>query len=439
MSAHPPTPRRSLPMPLIAQGGVEALVAALVSALAVIVVIGGVWLAGGLVAPTMDYVAQLCGQAWLLLHGVPAQLTLEGATTSADTVSGTLWLAPWGLTLLPLWLGFRAGRRLARASYTDQLWQALLGAGGTYGLFALLTSLLVSTPGVGINPVWGTLIPALLHGVAVMVGVRREAGSWERLIGVDLAATVARRSQYSRWAGSYAWSVVRAGWVGLLSALAISALLLAVQIGLRWSEILQAYEALDAGIWGGIALTLVQLGLIPNGALWALAWTTGAGFAVGEGTVFSPLGNHAGEVPALPLLAALPPDLGPTGWVVLLLPVLAGVLAGWWLLRAGENHLDEWLSLKIPQRWASLTLSTLALGVAVGLVVAVLSLLPLALSGGTLGLGTLTHLGPHVWASAGLLGALIGGGAMVGYLISPLWERYRFEAPAEWLQDDDAA
>ena len=34
--------------------------------------------------------------------------------------------------------------------------------------------------------------------------------------------------------------------------------------------------------------------------------------------------------------------------MALVVPVLAGVLAGWWFLREGENHFDEWLSIKVP-------------------------------------------------------------------------------------------
>ncbi len=37
----------------------------------------------------------------------------------------------------------------------------------------------------------------------MVIGARREAGSWSRLIGVDAVDWISRTSQHSRWAGSY--------------------------------------------------------------------------------------------------------------------------------------------------------------------------------------------------------------------------------------------
>ena len=65
-------------------------------------------------------------------------------------------------------------------------------------------------------------------------------------------------------------------------------------------------EALAPGPLGAIALYLLCLVLIPNGALWGAAYAAGPGFAVGTGTAVAPTGVQLGGVPALPLLAALP-------------------------------------------------------------------------------------------------------------------------------------
>lgn len=429
---------RPLPLPLWVQGMIETLIAAVVSAIIVVVPLVGIWSMAGFAATQVDFIARLGGQAWLALHGVPLRLTLESPTSSADTLTGTFWFLPWGLVLLPLYLGWRAGRRLARASYRDQIWQPLAGGAGAYALFCLVTSLLVPSESVAINPLWGTLIPTVLMVAALLTGARREAGSWGRLIGVDLAERIASWSQASRWAGSYAWSLVRAGFVGLMASFGLAAVLLSVQVGLHWADIAQVYQQVDAGIWGGTALTAVQLGSVPNLAMWTLAWSTGAGFSLGEGSVVSPLQAAVGPQPAIPVLAAVPVGLDPAwSWLFLLLPVAAGFLAGWWLLREGENHFDEWLAVRIQPRWASLTVSTLVLGLLVALSTALLSLLPFAVSGGSFGVGRLTGLGPNAWAAAGLLGLLVGLGAMVGYLVSPWWERHRFVYPEEWRDDED--
>jgi Family of unknown function (DUF6350) len=428
---------KPLPLPLWAQGAIEAFIAAVISAMVVLIPLVGIWSTGGFAATGVDFIVRMGGQVWLGLHGVPLHLTIESATSSADTLTGTFWFLPWGLVLLPLFLGWRAGRRLARASYRDQIWQPLAGGAAAYALVGLMTSLLVPNGMVAINPVWGTVFPTAIMVAALLAGARREAGSWARLIGVDLAHRIETLSQRSRWAGSYVWSVARAGFVGLMASFGLAAALMSVQITLRWADIAQVYQELGAGIWGGATVTVAQLGILPNAAMWTLAWTSGAGFSLGTGSMVTPLQTAVGPQPAIPLLAAVPVGLEPAwSWAFLLLPVVGGFFAGWWMLREGENHFDEWLSLKIERRWASLTLSTLALGVFVALATALVSIVPFWLSAGSLGVGRLVGLGPTAWIAAPLFGGLVGLGAMFGHLAAPAWERYEYVAPEDWADRD---
>ncbi|WP_054820987.1 DUF6350 family protein [Arthrobacter sp. JCM 19049] len=106
----------------------------------------------------------------------------------------------------------------------------------------------------------------------------------------------------------------------------------------------------------------------------------------------------------------------------MLLPVLAGVAAGWYFLRVGENHLEDWFARRIPYHWLSLATSTAALSVFTGIVAGVLSLAGAWLSSGSLAVGRLTEVGPHLWASAGWLALQVGLGTAIGYLIAPLFE-----------------
>ena len=62
------------------------------------------------------------------------------------------------------------------------------------------------------------VIPLIPFALGMVVGARREAGSWSRLIGVDAVDWISRTSQHSRWAGSYLGSAVKAGSVALMSA-----------------------------------------------------------------------------------------------------------------------------------------------------------------------------------------------------------------------------
>jgi hypothetical protein len=414
---------RGLPMPLWLQGAIETAQAAVISALVVIAPIVAVWATAGFQNSAFDSLARLAGQAWLLIHGVPLELADAGSGAAGSGGSGMLTLVPLGLTLIPFLLAWRAGRRLARASYTDQLWQALLGSFVVYAAFGAATGFVCRTADVVINLWYAMLVPLIPYALGMVIGARREAGSWSRLIGVDAVAWISHTSQHSRWAGSYLASAAKAGFVALASALALACVLLAVDLLIHWNLVVAVYEALDAGALGGAALTIAQLGYLPNLAVFALAWASGSGFAMGVGSQVGPLGTATGPLPSIPVLAAIPAGSLEYGFVALVVPVLAGLLAGWWFLREGENHFDEWLSIKVHARWFTATVSTLALGVLVGAAAGVLSGGLAWLARGSAGLGRLTDIGPDPLWTAAWVAAEVGIGVVIGYAAGPWLER----------------
>jgi hypothetical protein len=414
---------RGLPMPLWLQGGLESAQAAIISALVVIAPIVAVWATSGFGSAGFDVLARLAGQAWLVIHGVPLYLTTVGEGSAARPETGTLSLLPLGLTLIPFLLAWRAGRRLARASYTDQLWQALLGSWLVYAGFGIATGFICRTEDVEVFLWWAGLLPLVPFGLGMVIGARREAGSWSRLIGVDAVDWIARTSQHSRWAGSYLASAAKAGFVAVIAALAISSALLAVDLFIHWNLVVAVYEALDAGPVGGAALTIAQLGFLPNLAVFALAWLTGSGFALGVGSQVGPLGTAVGPLPTIPVFAAIPSgplDFGP---VALVVPVFAGVLAGWWFLREGENHFDEWLSIKLRVRWLTAAASTLFLALIVGAAAGALAAALAWLARGSAGIGRLSDIGPDPLWTAVWLAAEVGIGVVIGYAAGPWLER----------------
>jgi hypothetical protein len=346
-----------------------------------------------------------------------------------------LTLVPLGLTLIPFLLAWRAGRRLARASYTDQLWQALLGSWLVYSAFGAATGFVCRTPDVVINLWYATVIPLIPFALGMVIGARREAGSWSRLIGVDAVDWISRTSQHSRWAGSYLGSTAKAGFLALASALALACALLAVDFFIHWNLVIAVYEALDAGAVGGAALTVAQLGYLPNLAVFALAWVSGSGFAMGVGSQVGPLGTAAGPLPSIPVFAAIPTGPLDYGFVALVVPVLAGVLAGWWFLREGENHFDEWLSIKVRFRWFTASASTVALGLLIGAVSGLLAALLAWLARGSAGLGRLTSIGPDPLWTGIWIAAEVGIGVVIGYAAGPWLERrQRAEEEAELVR-----
>ncbi|WP_394941737.1 DUF6350 family protein [Psychromicrobium sp. YIM B11713] len=428
--------QRGIPMPLWLQGVLESAQLAIIVALLVILPVAAVYFSGGFGNQPFDAAARLAGQAWLLIHGVPLQLNVLTGASSGDLQSGSLSLIPFGLTLIPFFFGWRAGRRLARASYADQLWQALLGALLIYGVFGLATGYICNTQNASAALPAATLIPLIPVALGLVVGARREAGSWGRLIGVDAAERMARVSQQSRWTGSYLWSAVRAAFLAVIVLMGISALVFAINLAVHWADVVSVYQGLKAGPMGDAVLTLAQLGYFPNLAVWTMAWNAGPGFAVGVGSSVGPLGTVVPPVPAIPLLGALPVGQLSWGVVALAIPVLAGLLAGWWFLREGENHFDEWLSIKVRQRWFSATASTLALAAIVGLVAGLLAAVLAWLSGGSAGIGRLTVLGPNPLSTALWVACEVGIGVVIGYAVGPWLEGARQRA--DFYEDDEA-
>lgn len=418
MSPRVPSLLRPVPLPLWLQGVVEALVTALTSLALVLVPTLAVWITGGFSSTRIEDVLQTGGALWLGLHAVPVAVTTVVAQADTPTVTGTVWLVPWALTALPVWLSWRAGRRLARASYREQAWQALAGAVAAYAVVALACALLPGEGRITAHPLPSVLLPCLLFTTSAVAGARREAGTWAHLIGLDLTERIARRSQYERWAGTYAWSVLRGAGVGLAALAGLHALLVTVAVLVRWPRIIEVQQMVGAGPVGGLMLALLEIGWLPTFTAWAVAWTAGPGFAVGADGHYSVFGTTPAPVPALPLLEALPAPWAPWHPAFLLVPVLAGAVAGWWLLREGENHLDDWIDSRITARWASLTLSTLALAMLLGLVSGLAVLVPLVLTNGTLGVGSMREIGSNAPLVALAVAGWMALGCALGYLVA---------------------
>ena len=96
----------------------------------------------------------------------------------------------------------------------------------------------------------------------------------------------------------------------------------------------------------------------------------------------------------------------------------AGAIAGWWFLREGEDHLDEWVALKVPFRPLSALLSSLALGVLTGLLTSLAALWLGWISYGSLGVGRFTEVGAEPLSFAGHTALWVGLGVALGNLLS---------------------
>ena len=125
MKSFSPFSRYSVPMPLWMQGAVEMLITALISFGAVFVLLLAVWLNNGFDSVDIAALSRLSVHLWLLIHGVPLHLSQAFGPAAPH---GLMTFIPLGLSIAPVLLCFRAGRRLARASYEGEFFLPV-GAG----------------------------------------------------------------------------------------------------------------------------------------------------------------------------------------------------------------------------------------------------------------------------------------------------------------------
>jgi len=400
-------------MPLWLQGVVELIVTALFSALAVFAAMSAVWATKGFGDMEFSSVAAMSAHLWLLIHGVPLDLAAAFGASA-----GTMTLVPLGLSILPLLLCYRSGRRLARASYEGEFLIPVLSGSVTYALISSAMYGWASPHPQPLQALNAALVPLGIVVAGLMWGGYREARSLSRMVGVDTAEQISQMSQYSRWAGSYAWAVVRAAVVAFVALIGLGAVLLGIGILAGWSQIVATYQELHAGAVGDTAVTLLQLGFLPNLVIYAIAWSTGAGFSFGAGTSVGLTSSDAGTLPMLPILGAVPESMGTFGLVGLLVPLGAGAIAGWWFLREGEDHLDEWVALKVPFRPLSALISAVVLGVMTGIMTSFGALWLGWISYGSLGIGRFTEVGAEPLTFAAHTALTVGAGVTFGMLLS---------------------
>lgn len=361
-----PRGRQTTPARLVVAGLLAALRASVTGL--VLCLVAGLplaWTGSG--GPSVAGVVGIGGDLWLATHLVPLSFP-----------HGPVSLLPLGLTLLPVALLLRAGRRLAGDVAVTGFRQAALAVVALAVPYAcagtlVAVSTLAATEHASLT--WAPVATLLLALAAGGVGVLRGAGLGVRAAGLTPV-----------------WSrptlVASAGAAAVL--VACSALLVTAMLAVHVIRVREITASLHADGFAGVLLFLVGAVYVPNAVVFALGYAVGPGFSLGAGTVVAPWGYEGGPVPAFPVLAAVPAgEPSAFAWFVLAVPVLAGVAAGTLLVR----H-------TLPRSLPRAALAGFAAGPVTGAFVALLT----ALGGGALGGGRLLEVGPPVLLT-GLLAA----------------------------------
>lgn len=92
----------------------------------------------------------------------------------------------------------------------------------------------------------------------------------------------------------------------LAIALGVSSLVLGISLAFHLTTIQNLVVVLQPGWLGGVLLFLFNLLYLPNAIVATFSYLVGTGFAIGAHTLVAPLTHRILEIPALPLLGALP-------------------------------------------------------------------------------------------------------------------------------------
>lgn len=345
---------------------------------------------------------------WLLAHGAEVIRT--------DTLSGVpapIGVTPLLLMVVPVWLVRRAVRDAAvpETPEAPEVPVRTVVWGVTLGYLLVAAAATAYAAGGQLRPSWYATawhLPLVTLGAAV-AGVWSVRGRPDGLVPGVLTYAVRALPEPVRafFAPHRTGAAVRAGVAGTLVLVGGGALLLAVSLAWHWGLLRDSYLQLT-DVWSGhFAVLVLALALLPNAVLWGASYGLGPGFLLGTGSVVTPISAAGGPaLPPFPLLAAVPePGAGtPLTWAVAGVPVVAGLVAGWFTIRVAAPRADRpegaWSrgSTAITAGLAALVCGLLCAGLA-------------ALAGGPMGVGVLAGFGP-VWWQTGA--AALGWTALVG-------------------------
>ncbi len=121
--------------------------------------------------------------------------------------------------------------------------------------------------------------------------------------------------------------------------LGTSLIAVGVLVFLNFSLVKDLTIALQPGIFGGALLLLLNLLYLPSAAVALASYFAGSGFAIGAGTLISPLWYESDQIPVFPLLGILPTARAPLAVLGALFFIGIGVLLARWTLQFGVQLL----------------------------------------------------------------------------------------------------
>jgi hypothetical protein len=279
---------------------------------------------------------------WLAVHQVP--ISIGGREL------GVLPLLP---ALLMIWGTARSSARAtsAQSSWLVVRWVIASALGGPLLMTAIALAVIHDASSV----ITELQTPSALRAftsVLVVHTIGAAIGVWSRVGRRALAA-----SSLPAWLGDS----LRAAAAGVLALLGLSGLVTAGSLIVHWATMQELYGITDS-IFGQFSLTVLSALYAPNVIVGTSAIAVGSSAHLGFAT-FSSFTVFGGDVPALPILAAVPtPPLGPVWVVLLIVGAASGVAVGQQCARHALPLLPALAKLLVAAVAGALVMSLLAYG-----------------------------------------------------------------------------
>ncbi|SEQ76678.1 DUF6350 family protein [Lentzea albida] len=243
--------------------------------------------------------------AWLAAHHVPLRFD-----------SGQLGVLPLLPTaLLMLLIGRTAAGTADRLGLYEPL-QArgvVLSIAGSHAVVGGAIALVMGEGVVRATPAVAFFGCAAVSGLAATLGVARRCGLYE--VVFDKLDPVALHG-------------LRAGFMTLFALVSVGSLAVAAGLAASWPTTSGLFAGAGPSFGVGLGVFLLCLAYLPNAIIAGFSYVVGAGFSMGAVEV-SPLKFVGGDVPPVPLLAAMPENEFVWSPAVLVGGLLLGLVVGW--------------------------------------------------------------------------------------------------------------
>ena len=220
---------------------------------------------------------------FLAAHQVPLQLALSDAT-----LSGSLTFLPVGGVLIPFFAtksGYmRMVETLGEPSHRERRLY-IISFASTYAILGYLISLVAL--GKTVEAPFYIALPILFATSAISAFLVSGALPKHRL--------------------QFPWQrALRVVWISCVALIGFSSLVVAASLIYHFEVVLNLTRVIEPGVFGGLVLLMGQLLYLPNVAISALSYISGSGISIGTGSLLSPFIHRIDEIPAIPILGALP-------------------------------------------------------------------------------------------------------------------------------------